>query len=66
MCVFVCVVILGGEVRGFQVGGQWCRVTQGSCKETLVPFRVESEKADNGFSTVQSEPLSRDCCGAMG
>lgn len=66
MCVFVCVVILGGEVRGFQVGGQWYQVTQGSCEETLVPFRVESKKADNGFSTAQSEPLSRDCCGAMG
>lgn len=64
--VCVCVVILGGEVRGFQVGGQWYLVPRGFFKETQVPFRVGSKKADNGFSTAQSEPLSHDCWGAMG
>ena len=62
----VCVVSLGGEVRGFQVGGQWYLVPRGSFKETQVPFRVGSKKADNGFHTAQSEPLSHDCWGATG
>ena len=66
MCVCVCVVILGGEVRGLQVGGRWHLGPQGPFKETQVPFKVGSKKADNGFSTAQSGSLNHDCWGAMG